>query len=1327
MKKFTKILSLIMILLVSLSLTACENFTMPNGGFMSNVKEKITKIMDKDKTEEISKTTNNISENTTSSEKKETTAAHTHSFVGDYFTSAEGHYQKCACGESQEVQKHTFGEWTTDTEATLTTKGSKHRVCTLCGYNDTVEIPELGTIETPVISVDQGDGAITLENKDKNASKYVYSVKRAENGTWTEWADVTEDLETLPFGYSLKVKGIAKDGYVDSTESEVVSRYYKNKVAENSYVGYLDNYKTNPAIITTYDSKTHVNHVKVLSTASDWASVVTPVIGNTTGYTVKVTITNVTTIDKGTSTEGIKLMLKWNNVEEGSKWSNYVVLDRTGRSAHFFKETWTPGEGAKGQVDLTNLVFGMTWNGVAPQEYEFDIIIKFEKITSSEEYSFNAETGKMQYEVKCSDPDYKQPVLIETPVETKTLAELLTMTSDHPDFTASGSNYFSKLYLVECYISELQTTGSKVEYGNGYLYDGDKLGLIYGLQPLNSSFVYKLNADKTQVSLDKFVSSKTFDTIVKDISVGDKVQLLVQVELYNGTTFQTLCEYVKTIEKASLQKEDAKESRVPSVDADSICTAVFDKETYKFGETVTVRFNISNPAFGVKEVSVTKQSKSTKVDATKVTLNEDGSYSFTCGTKDTISVTLESIYDTTAEVKKAIAEDESGYPEGTYYVKVTYTKKAGSTLEGDAPAPSYGLVEVKTVEELLTYQNTTNVTEKAAFIVKGYVRDYSNGCGKLYGYENSTQSMIDVYGCSKVNTWTYSYISSLTAKTAYGRDAASCAEVTNGKYVTLMAVYAVYNTKREVVCQFLEEEDYTLDINIATTYDSENYSPLFKKLSGTEEVALENVKIGDTVRIYPGTYDSATLECVVKVKDYQGVSTTLEMAEGKSYFEFTAKLGDSIEVIYEKSGYAQPVWELKNIDQTLYYVNIRYKLETNTDETAPASKIIAKYVVSEATIDDCLAVTGAYSIQLYIVEGFAFDVANTEYGNFNLYSFGETTKKIAVYGACIGTTGFGTVGFALKTAATETDYASKFNNPKTFKSGDSTVIVDGQFVKMLVMCVPYKGTPQISGYIIESDASKTIETSDIKFVPTFEIAGKAETDTTTTVGIKNAVTTGYTYGTTVELEYVLNTSVEIVSVSVERFDGTSDVLTAVEGVYSFTIELQDKVVFTVLDSSQIEKDYDGESVNSAFDFVYVKDTNFAEFEKWSSSYSTNTVTNGNVSVVFSSANKQSSTITDRPVTKGQPITIVVTNGDIQSFSMNFTQWGSKAQTITLSYSTDGGATYTTAKTSTDFSISYDFSKVKGNVTNLKITFSSSSNQIGVANATLTYNAKKVEE
>ncbi|MBO4839720.1 MAG: hypothetical protein J5524_01310 [Bacteroidaceae bacterium] len=126
------------------------------------------------------------------------------------------------------------------------------------------------------------------------------------------------------------------------------------------------------------------------------------------------------------------------------------------------------------------------------------------------------------------------------------------------------------------------------------------------------------------------------------------------------------------------------------------------------------------------------------------------------------------------------------------------------------------------------------------------------------------------------------------------------------------------------------------------------------------------------------------------------------------------------------------------------------------------------------------------------------------------------------------------------------------------------------------------------------------------------------------------------------------------------------------------------------------------------------------FSDWSASYGKHVVEYSAATVTFESANRQTTTITNQPVTKGQPVTLVMTGTKtISAVSFKCTQWGSKAQTITLHYSKDGGKNYTsTDVTSTTFAISS--SNLPTGTNAVKITFSSTSNQIGIASATITY-------
>ncbi len=132
-----------------------------------------------------------------------------------------------------------------------------------------------------------------------------------------------------------------------------------------------------------------------------------------------------------------------------------------------------------------------------------------------------------------------------------------------------------------------------------------------------------------------------------------------------------------------------------------------------------------------------------------------------------------------------------------------------------------------------------------------------------------------------------------------------------------------------------------------------------------------------------------------------------------------------------------------------------------------------------------------------------------------------------------------------------------------------------------------------------------------------------------------------------------------------------------------------------------------------YDFSYIS------FNNWTSSYTEHIVSYDVADVIFESASKQTGTITDIPVTKGNDVFLVLHDLDCRIKQVSFVcrQWSTNAQTITLHYSTDGGSSYTsTDTTSTNFSISNN--SLNANTNAVKLTFSSQSNQIGIESCTI---------
>ncbi len=67
---------------------------------------------------------------------------HEHTFSREWSTSATHHWKVATCEHTEEVSKfgeHTFGEYVSNNDATTEADGTKTRVCSVCGYEDTVK------------------------------------------------------------------------------------------------------------------------------------------------------------------------------------------------------------------------------------------------------------------------------------------------------------------------------------------------------------------------------------------------------------------------------------------------------------------------------------------------------------------------------------------------------------------------------------------------------------------------------------------------------------------------------------------------------------------------------------------------------------------------------------------------------------------------------------------------------------------------------------------------------------------------------------------------------------------------------------------------------------------------------------------------------------------------------------------------------------------------------------------------------------------------------------------------------------------------------------
>ena len=74
---------------------------------------------------------------------QESSGKHTHDYGSIYYKDQNNHWKECSCGEKDNINEHSYGDWVIITQATETTKGSKKQVCVTCDYENIVEIPML--------------------------------------------------------------------------------------------------------------------------------------------------------------------------------------------------------------------------------------------------------------------------------------------------------------------------------------------------------------------------------------------------------------------------------------------------------------------------------------------------------------------------------------------------------------------------------------------------------------------------------------------------------------------------------------------------------------------------------------------------------------------------------------------------------------------------------------------------------------------------------------------------------------------------------------------------------------------------------------------------------------------------------------------------------------------------------------------------------------------------------------------------------------------------------------------------------------------------------
>ena len=77
---------------------------------------------------------------------------HKHKYDSAWSSDETNHWHQATCkhDKKKDLAAHTYGDWVTVTEATLTTKGSQKRVCSVCSYVEIAEIAEIPHTHTMI-------------------------------------------------------------------------------------------------------------------------------------------------------------------------------------------------------------------------------------------------------------------------------------------------------------------------------------------------------------------------------------------------------------------------------------------------------------------------------------------------------------------------------------------------------------------------------------------------------------------------------------------------------------------------------------------------------------------------------------------------------------------------------------------------------------------------------------------------------------------------------------------------------------------------------------------------------------------------------------------------------------------------------------------------------------------------------------------------------------------------------------------------------------------------------------------------------------------------
>ena len=134
-------------------------------------------------------------------------SAHVHSYSETYKFDAEKHWKECDCGSVIDKAVHKFGEWSITKEATETEKGSRQRICSVCGYKAVEEIAMLqashamtDAASNITVSGIPAGVELVVKKTESTPTRVTYDISLKENGVVIQTANTITVRIPVPQG-----------------------------------------------------------------------------------------------------------------------------------------------------------------------------------------------------------------------------------------------------------------------------------------------------------------------------------------------------------------------------------------------------------------------------------------------------------------------------------------------------------------------------------------------------------------------------------------------------------------------------------------------------------------------------------------------------------------------------------------------------------------------------------------------------------------------------------------------------------------------------------------------------------------------------------------------------------------------------------------------------------------------------------------------------------------------------------------------------------------------------------------------------------------------